>query len=166
MITVPAAGTLLDDAQLKRFAERLAQGERGWGRGLAAVLDGERRYVEIWSDACVNAWAIRWTTGTDTGFHDHDLSAAGIAVLEGLVVEERLRLAAEPVARSFGPGQSFSVPAAAIHRVRHTGTGSALTIHAYSPPLRMQGVYRVSPAGTLERQAVPYTEELREPAAA
>jgi hypothetical protein len=45
--------------------------------------------------------------------------------------------------------------------VRHGGGGPALTVHAYSPPLRVQGVYRVAADGALERDVVSYTEELR-----
>jgi hypothetical protein len=82
-------------------------------------------------------------------------------VIEGLVVEERLALAGAPIARRFAGGESFHLAASAIHRVRHGGGPPALTVHAYSPPLRVQGVYRVAPDGALERDVVPYTEELR-----
>jgi hypothetical protein len=34
-------------------------------------------------------------------------------------------------------------------------------VHAYSPPLSVQGVYRIGDSGALERDTVPYTEELR-----
>jgi len=120
-----------------------------------------RGYELIWSDAYVNAWIIRWSDDADTGFHDHDGSAAGIVVLEGAVVEERLALGGPPLARSFAAGESFHMPASAIHRVRHGGGPSALTVHAYSPPLSVQGVYREGVEGTLERHTVPYTEELQ-----
>ena len=70
-------------------------------------------------------------------------------------------LAGPPVARRFAAGESFHLSASAIHRVRHDGGAPALTIHAYSPPLRRQGVYRTAHDGALERDATPYTEELR-----
>jgi hypothetical protein len=82
-------------------------------------------------------------------------------VVEGAVVEERLALAGPAVTRRFSAGQSFHLSASAIHRVRHDGAAPALTIHAYSPPLRRQGVYRTGADGALERDATPYTEELR-----
>jgi hypothetical protein len=31
----------------------------------------------------------RWAEHSDTGFHDHDVSASGIVVDEGAVLEER-----------------------------------------------------------------------------
>jgi quercetin dioxygenase-like cupin family protein len=128
------------------------------------LLDAQlctRVYEEIWSDDYVNAWVICWADDSDTGFHDHDTSTAAIVVLSGSLREERLALSGPPVTRSFGTGSSFHLPASAIHRVRHAGGPPALTVHAYSPPLRRQGVYRVAPDGALERDSTPYTEELR-----
>jgi hypothetical protein len=57
------------------------------------------------------------------------------------------------------------VPPIAIHRVLHAGDGPAVTIHAYSPPLRRMGAYRVGANGELERESQPFEQELRaEPA--
>jgi len=158
MSAVIAPGELLDAACLERFAVALAAAS-GWQLPERPVH--ERAYALIWADQHVNAWAIRWSDDADTGFHDHDGSAAGIVVVEGAVVEERLSLDGPPIARRFGAGQSFRMPSTAIHRVRHGGGAPALTVHAYSPPLSVQGVYRVGHGGALERDTVPYTEELR-----
>jgi len=152
-------GILADDA-LVAFAMALATSSRRRG-GLVEAASGTRHYDTIWADEHVNAWLIRWSGDADTGFHDHDVSAAGIVVLDGIVIEERLTLHGAPIARRFGPGERFQLAPSAIHRVRHGGGPPALTIHAYSPPLQVQGVYRVAADGALERDAVPYTEELR-----
>jgi hypothetical protein len=151
---------VLEPAALETFAVRLASSS-GCRRALLATSACSRSYELIWDDPYVNAWLIRWSDDADTGFHDHDGSGAGIVVLEGGVVEERLALAGAPIARRFGAGASFHTQAAAIHRVRHGGGPSALTVHAYSPPLMVQGVYREGAGGALERRTVPYTEELR-----
>jgi quercetin dioxygenase-like cupin family protein len=150
----------LDGAELVAFALDLAAQPALW-RG-NAVREGTRRaYQTIWSDELVNAWVICWPADSDTGFHDHDVSAAGIVVVEGALLEERLTLGGPPLARRYNAGASFHLPACAIHRVRHGGGSPALTIHAYSPPLRRQGVYSVAADGALERAAAPYTDELR-----
>jgi predicted metal-dependent enzyme (double-stranded beta helix superfamily) len=154
------AGDVLEAVELVRFAAELASTPERW-RDLVCPGDDARVYETIWSDERVNAWAIRWSPDSDTGFHDHDDSAAGIVVIEGSVIEERLTMTGPPVARRFGDGQSFHLSASAIHRVRHAGGPAAFTIHAYSPPLRRQGVYRTDAHGVLERDAIPYTEELR-----
>ena len=87
---------------------------RARARGLAGALAGPssaRRAAcvctrRVWSDDHVNAWVICWPRGSDTGFHDHDNSAAAIVVLEGCVIEERLAL---PLRRS----DAATVPARA-----------------------------------------------------
>ena len=59
------------------------------------------------------------------------------------------------------------MPPVAIHRVLHAGGQPAVTIHAYSPPLRRTGAYRVGADGELERESQPFEVELRgEPALA
>lgn len=150
----------LGPAELVEFARALAESlERPNDPPEAQLCT--RVYEEIWSDDHVNAWLICWAEDSDTGFHDHDTSSAGIVVLSGTLREERLALSGPPVTRAFGPDSSFHLPASAIHRVRHAGGRPAMTVHAYSPPLRRQGVYRVAADGALERDSTPYTEELR-----
>jgi hypothetical protein len=157
---------VLDPVALERFAASLAHsamGRHGPGGGTASA----RSYKVIWSDAHVNAWFIRWSETADTGFHDHDGSSAGIIVLEGAVVEERLACNGPPIARRFNAGESFHMPASAIHRIRHGGGTAAVSVHAYSPPLTVQGVYLDDAQGALERHTAPSTKELRgEPRAA
>ncbi|HEY5318238.1 MAG TPA: cysteine dioxygenase family protein [Solirubrobacteraceae bacterium] len=146
--------------QLEHFAADLAASPERW-RHLVRHASGMRVYESIWSDEVVNAWVICWQQDNDTGWHDHDESAGGIAVISGRVREERLVLGAEPRVRHLGPGETFIVPSTAIHRVLHDGGGPALTIHAYSPPLLRMGAYRVGPGGELEREALPSEVELQ-----
>ena len=153
-------------ADLERFAAALAATPERW-RHLVRHADDIRVYEQIWDDEDVNAWLICWSEDQDTGFHDHDESAAAITVVAGAVREDRLTLAGPPSRRRFGAGETFTVPPVAIHRVLHAGDGPAVTIHAYSPPLRRTGAYRVGAAGELERESQPCEVELRgEPAAA
>jgi hypothetical protein len=79
----------------------------------------------------------------------------------------RHALAGRPVSREIGPGTTFTLPPVAIHRVLHAGSGPAVTVHCYSPPLRRTGAYSVGADGTLERESQTFEVELRgEPAAA
>jgi mannose-6-phosphate isomerase-like protein (cupin superfamily) len=144
---------------LERFVEGLVATPELW-RGLVRHSTDGRVYEQIWDDEDVNAWLICWSEDQDTGFHDHDLSEAAIAVVEGSVREDRLRLGGPPETRVVGPGRRVIVPAVAIHRVLHAGGAPAVTIHAYSPPLRRTGSYRVGPDGELERASVSYEQEL------
>jgi quercetin dioxygenase-like cupin family protein len=155
----------LTEAELAQFAAGLAAEPERWSHLLPGSSD-MRVYELIWSDDEVNAWVICWQQDSDTGWHDHDESAGGIAVIAGRVREERLVIGAEPRVRRLGPGETFVVPSTAIHRVLHDGDGPAVTIHAYSPPLTRMGAYRVGPGGVLERESLPSEAELQAQGAA
>ena len=151
--------TLTQD-ELQEFVRTLARTPELWGPHVRHEND-VRVYEQIWDDQHVNAWVICWSEDQDTGFHDHDESAAGIVVIDGHVRDERLRLGAEPSSRVVGPGEVISMPAEAIHRVLHHGERPAVTIHAYSPPLTRTGAYRVGVDGALQREALSFEEELK-----
>jgi mannose-6-phosphate isomerase-like protein (cupin superfamily) len=151
--------------EVERFAAGLAATPERWQH--LGRHDDTRVYEQMWNDGDVNVWLICWSQDSDTGFHDHDDSAAGITVVSGSVREDRLTLGGPPRSRELSAGTTFTVPPTAIHRVLHAGDGPAVTIHAYSPPLRRMGAYRVGPGGELERESQPVEQELRaEPALA
>jgi quercetin dioxygenase-like cupin family protein len=150
----------LSPVRLEGFVDELVASPELW-RDFVRHDSDARVYQQIWADEDVNAWLICWSDDQDTGFHDHDESAAAIAVIDGHVREDRLRLAADPGTRVMGPGETFFVAPTAIHRVLHAGDGPAVTIHAYSPPLTRTGAYRLGPDGALERAAQPFEQELR-----
>jgi quercetin dioxygenase-like cupin family protein len=146
--------------QLEQFVADLIAEPHRW-QHLVRHAEDARVYEQIWDDESVNAWLICWSEDQDTGFHDHDGSAAAIAVVTGEVREERLRLGGAPHGRVLGPGSTFSVPPVAVHRVLHSGHRPAITIHAYSPPLTRTGAYRLGPGSELERESQPVEHELR-----
>jgi mannose-6-phosphate isomerase-like protein (cupin superfamily) len=154
----------MSPAELEAFVADLVASPELWADHVRHEQD-IRVYEQIWSDDEVNAWVICWSEDQDTGFHDHDESAAGIAVISGRVREERLRLGGGAVSRELGAGAVFTMPPVAIHRVLHTGDGPAVTIHAYSPPLTRTGAYRTGPNGELEREPQSFEQELRSEAA-
>jgi len=147
-------------AELAEFVATLAASPERW-QHLVRHSDDVRVYELVWDDEEVNAWVICWSEDHDTGFHDHDESAAAIAVVSGQVREERLRLGFSPLVRTIGGGSVFSVPQHTIHRVLHTGELPAVTIHAYSPPLTRTGAYRIGTVGELERVSLSIEQELR-----
>jgi quercetin dioxygenase-like cupin family protein len=150
--------------ELEQFVAALAASPEQW-QHLVRHSEDVRVYELIWDDADVNAWVICWSEDQDTGFHDHDESAAAVAVISGEVREERLRLGRSPQVRTIHGGSTFTVPPVAIHRVLHSGEAPAVTIHAYSPPLIRTGAYRIGDGGELERESLSVEEELRAEAA-
>ncbi|HEX6653855.1 MAG TPA: cysteine dioxygenase family protein [Thermoleophilaceae bacterium] len=123
-------------------------------RPLVSHVADERTYFQLHRDDDVELYLICWMPGHDTGFHDHDESAAAIAVLDGQVSDERLSLGG-PVARTLTAGQHVTIAPEAIHRVRHAGDLPAVTLHAYSPPLHRVGTYEVAEDGALLRRPRP-----------
>ena len=154
----------LTPAELERFTAHLAASPERWAHLVRHDHDA-RVYEQIWDDEQANAWLICWSEDQDTGFHDHDESAAAITVVSGRVREERLAIGSAPPTREIGPGETFAIPPVAIHRVLHAGEEPAVTIHVYSPPLTRTGAYRIGPYGELERESLTFEAELRaEPA--
>jgi predicted metal-dependent enzyme (double-stranded beta helix superfamily) len=121
----------------------------------------QRLYEELISDDHLTAWLICWMDDHDTGFHDHDRSAGAVAVVSGAVCEERLAIDGPPRKRTYAVGDAFHFSPADIHRVRHTGSDPAVTLHVYSPPLERMGAYAVDDDGVLARHPVSSAEELR-----
>jgi predicted metal-dependent enzyme (double-stranded beta helix superfamily) len=150
----------LGERELLAVVRGVAARPAAW-RHLVAHDHEQRRYEELVRDDRVSVWLICWSDDQDTGFHDHDLSAGALTVVRGQVCEERLVLGGAPASRTLLKGESLAFNASDIHRVSHTGTGPAVTLHAYSPPLWRMGAYEVSPDGTLRRHSMSYAEELR-----
>lgn len=150
----------LSRAELENFVRGLADRREYW-YGLVRQSPEARNFEPVWAEEDLNAWLICWSNQQDTGWHDHDVSAAVISVLDGQIREERLRLGAAPASRLLGAGATFYVPPTAIHRVLHAGSGPAVTLHAYSPPLTRTGAYWLGADGELRRVSQPSEQELR-----
>jgi len=150
----------LDRAELRELVDRIAADESQW-RHLVRHDQDRRNYEEIVRRDYVGIWVISWMDDHDTGYHDHDISAGAVAVVQGDLREERMTVGGEPWTRVYRAGESFDFAAADIHRMSHAGGGPAVSIHAYSPPLWRMGAYTVDPSGVVTRQSISYAEELR-----
>jgi predicted metal-dependent enzyme (double-stranded beta helix superfamily) len=159
----PHARDLVGD-ELRALATWFGERPEVWRAHVRHDPD-QRVFHRLLADEHVTVYLICWMPGHDTGFHDHDGSAGAVAVLEGEVVEERLRIGSEPASAVFGPGGVLEFGPADIHRVRHHGSAPAVTLHAYSPALRRMGAYAVDEQGRLVRHALDEEVELRADAA-
>ncbi len=158
-------GRDLDGPELQTFVAELAERPELWIERVRHDPT-QRSYEELVADPFLTAWLICWMDDHDTGFHDHDRSSGAVAVVSGAVREERLTLEGPPCSRTFRAGQSFHFSASDIHRVRHSGTDPAVTLHVYSPPLLRMGSYALDEGGALVRHTMSSSEELRPRAAA
>jgi hypothetical protein len=150
----------LDRRVLRELVSRIAAEPDTWRR---LVREGcaERHFEQLWRDDHVDVWVISWTRGSDTGFHDHDVSRGAVAVVDGEIVEERMVLGGAPRRIPHAAGEAFDFDASHVHRMLHDSDRSAVSIHAYSPPLWRMGAYATGRDGTLRRESISYAEELR-----
>ena len=118
----------------------------------SAALDraGVGDAMLLWRNESSEAWLNTWREPRDTGYHDHDGSCVGVHVLEGVASNEPLVIGGPPRSSTYGAGESFSFPGSGIHRMDHEP--GAVTIHVYSPPLRVIGHYDLVD-GALQRRA-------------
>jgi mannose-6-phosphate isomerase-like protein (cupin superfamily) len=152
--------TELDRSELRALVARIAADPAQW-RHLVRHTSAERTFEQLRRDQNVDIWVISWTSGSDTGFHDHDVSRGAVAVVDGEVIEERLVVGGPPRELHHRAGDVFDFDASHVHRMRQVRDAPAVSIHAYSPPLWRMGTYVVDPDGTLRRKSISYAEELR-----
>lgn len=151
-------GTLTTD-ELADLARRIADDPQRW-EGVVRHDPDERTYALLHEDEHVTVWLICWGPGHDTGFHDHDVSSAGVALAAGSIVDERLTAFGDPIQRRLDRENGATIDPTEIHRMRHTGGAPAVSIHAYSPPLLRTGAYEVAADGRLLRHAQPGEDAL------
>lgn len=155
----------LDVPELAELAYDLAAQPNLW-REYIVHDPSQRTFHKVLSTDHVTAWLICWMPGHDTGFHDHDGSGGAVAVIQGQVREERLRLGAAPASTVAGVGDLLRFGPHDIHRVLHHGDEPAVTLHAYSPTLRRMGAYELDDEGRLLRIALDEDTELKAAVAA
>ncbi|MFE0464388.1 cysteine dioxygenase [Kitasatospora sp. NPDC058965] len=139
--------TPLSPAALRAIVAELAERPEEW-IGKVRLATEDRWYERIGLADDHEVWLISWLPGHATGFHDHGGSRGAFAVALGELEELSLggehgalhsrRLTAGSV-RAFGP--EF------LHDVRNTGTGPAVSLHAYSPPLSEIARYELRASG-------------------
>jgi quercetin dioxygenase-like cupin family protein len=156
-----ASGTsgFLTRPELEEVAETLAAQPELW----LSEIDPHatvRRYVALHRDDRMDAWAIFWVPQSDTGWHDHDLSAGAVRVVEGALEEHALRVGGPGLQRTYAAGETFSFAPDHIHRLT-CEVPTAVSIHVYSPALWRLGQYAVTDDGVLRRLSVSYADELR-----
>jgi quercetin dioxygenase-like cupin family protein len=131
---------VMSAAELAVVTRRIAAS--GAWRDFVVVSDDLRDYRLIYENEHTDVWALSWLPGQETGFHDHDVSEVGITIVQGAVLEGHMRLGDAPTERVLREGDSAEGGFGYIHRVGHLEGTPAVSLHAYSPPLRWVGQYR------------------------
>jgi hypothetical protein len=165
MSSIPVRALTLD--QLAETTRRFAAEVRA-GRHEVRADPAQRWHVRIHSDDRVDVWLISWTTEQGTELHDHGGSAGAFTVVEGELTESvwagpkgKGRLA--HLTREAGETVVFGTHY--VHDVVNRAVGTAVSVHAYSPPLSLMHYYDVD-ADRLVRRASSWTDDPEAPAPA
>jgi len=108
----------------------------------------DRWYERLHEGPDHDIWVISWLPGQSTGFHDHGESAGAFVVATGVLEEHRP--GEQPIVISPGKPRSFSSDYA--HDVRNVSLAPAVSIHAYSPPLREMNEYELDEGRLVPRE--------------
>jgi rhodanese-related sulfurtransferase/predicted metal-dependent enzyme (double-stranded beta helix superfamily) len=149
----PVAGRL-SPAQLRAVTVELS-GRRELWADLVVHDPDVRWYLPLYRSSSCDVWLLAWEHGQDTDWHDHGGSSGSFAVADGSLLEQYRVPSGRRLARrrltvgeavAFGPGH--------VHDVAHGGAGSAISIHAYSPPLSAMTYYTGTDYGLIARETV------------
>jgi mannose-6-phosphate isomerase-like protein (cupin superfamily) len=143
----------LGTAALLDIAAGLARAESLW-RPHAEADAERRRSVRVLATDTYEVWVLSWAPGQGVSLHDHGPSAGAFVVLEGELTEVVVTDGAmTSVARP--SGSSTALPVGIVHDVLNSGPAAATSLHVYSPPLTIMGVWD---AETLTRVAVEHLD--------
>jgi hypothetical protein len=156
------AGQNLGREEMLALATAVGREPRFWSDHVRH--DPHSRYFkQLYRDANADVWLICWVDSQDTGYHDHDISAGAVYVIEGTLYEDYLYRGADgwvrEQTRERSAGTGFHFDGSSIHGMRHAGGPPATSIHVYSPALWRMGWYEPGEGG-LRRTSITYADEL------
>ncbi|GAB3263035.1 hypothetical protein GCM10027425_27300 [Alteromonas gracilis] len=162
-------GRRLSSDELREVVEEYAEHVRR-GAYVAHFGTEDRWHRRIHSDADVDVWLISWTTEQGTELHDHGGSAGAFTVVEGSLQEWVWSgidpdAAGELVAHTRDERETVAFGPDYVHDVRNPHDRPAVSVHAYSPPIRLMHYYDASGPALL-RWASSWTDDPETPAPA
>lgn len=160
-------GRHLSLAELRDVVERYADDVRA-GNYVAEFSTDQRWHVRIHQDDDVDVWLISWTTEQGTELHDHGGSSGAFAVVVGALNEHVWsgRSAGAPgllVSNLRHEGDVIAFGPDYVHDVRNHLEPEAVSVHAYSPPIRLMRYYRTA-ARSLLHTGLNWTDDPEAPA--
>jgi mannose-6-phosphate isomerase-like protein (cupin superfamily) len=117
----------------------------------------QRWHQRIYRDRRMDVWLISWLPTQGTELHDHGGSSGAFTVLSGRLREDVVRNG-RTHEHDHTAGSAVGFGARYVHDVRNTSEAPAVSVHAYSPPLRIMNYYDLA-GGRLEPIASVLTED-------
>lgn len=152
----PAALSL---PELTTLVRSVAGDHALWQSRLRIPEGADRWWTRLSADSRVDVWLLSWLPGHHTDLHDHGESAAAFSVVRGRLIEIRADRTGHRTAYARSPGSTTWVAPGVVHDVRGAGTTPAVSIHAYSPPLREMNYYAPGRGGRLRVARTVRTDE-------
>lgn len=141
--------------RLRRLVERIANSPENWFSDVRFDLS-ERYCRRLHRADDHEVWLICWDLGQDTLLHDHGGSVGAFAVAQGGLVEDYGAVQAPTLrTRRHTAGSSVAFGTDYIHNLVNVGLQPTVSIHAYSPPLRMMNFYGWLPTGMHHLREIP-----------
>ncbi len=139
----------LSVTELMDIVRDVAAHERAWRPHLEIPDGAERWWTRLRGDDQVDVWLLSWLPGHSTDLHDHGPSAAAFSVVQGRLSEVRVDAHGAPTIHSREPHTVVGLGPGVVHDVHGAGIEPAVSIHAYSPPLRRMNYYGADADGRL-----------------
>lgn len=118
-----------------------------------------RSYIRIFRADDVEVWILTWPAGSSTSLHDHGNSRGALRVIRGALVEKLpVGSALRPSVVPTGDTRTFGTEH--VHDVGNPFGSTAVSVHAYSPPLQMQRYYDYRAGDLVEIAEVPADDRL------
>jgi rhodanese-related sulfurtransferase len=149
----PSSGRLAP-AQLRAVTTALAARRDLWAD--LVVHDPDVRWsLPLHRSNSCDVWLLAWEWGQDTDWHDHGGSSGSFAVASGTLTEHyRVSSGGRLAMRQLPSGTAIAFGPSHAHNVGHSGDESAISIHAYSPPLSAMTYFTTTDYGLIARETV------------
>jgi predicted metal-dependent enzyme (double-stranded beta helix superfamily) len=132
---------------LVALVEAVASERRAWEPRVQFPHGADRWWTRLHADRRFDLWLLTWLPGHNTELHDHGPSAAAFAVVSGVLSEVRIGSAGQSVTHPRAAGSVTWLAPGELHNVSGAGHRPAISIHAYSPPLREMNYFALGDDG-------------------
>lgn len=136
----------LSVSQLAERVRSLAEEPSTW-QSTVRFGTARRWWTRLQGDDVVDIWLLTWVHDTGTDLHDHGDSAGAFVVVSGELEEVRPRTDGSLRTVRLQAGAVRTIAPGAVHDVRSPSRLPAVSIHAYSPPLRTMTFYEPGTGG-------------------
>ena len=157
---VPADDRILSAAECEALATEVVKAGVWNGVELTPTESHTRAYALLYEDERMEMWVLSWLPNHSTGFHDHGESTSASASRRGRSSSSSFASPNHRARRRWPsairgrPGATTSIASSGRPET------PALSVHVYSPPLRVVGQYRYDESGTLRRARQAGRDEL------